>query len=179
MPYNKELDSPEAIKKMRRDIDFDKLKNEIIKELDENKEIVLSTSLGNRVTSRTVSYANDMFTIYFISWEHNKKILQINANPKVALTLNRIQFEGKAEILGKVSENENDYIRSIFSKKSTKKAMDTFFSVPEMVLVKITPSSIVKFCNINKRFHFQVLDLITKTACQMRLEDKEHPKFPL
>jgi len=187
---------------MRRDINFNKLREEIIEELDENNEIVLSTSLANRVTSRTVSYANDVLVIYFTSWEHNKKILQINANPKVALTLNRIQIEGKAEILGIVTESdyeeikriqiegkaeilgivtESDYeeIKAIFRKKYSEKYIDTFFTKPEMILVKIIPTSIVKFININKRFHFQVLDLINKNACQMRLEDKDHPKFPL
>jgi len=171
-------DSPEAIRKMRRDINFNKLKNEIIEELDENKEIVLSTSLSNRVTSRIVSYANDVLVIYFTSWEHNKKILQINANPKVALTLNRIQIEGKAEILGRVTDNDFKNIKTIFLKKYSKKYIDTFFAKPEMILVKITPRSIVKFVNIDKRFHFQVLDLINENACQMRLEDKSHPKFP-
>jgi len=174
----KDLDSPKAIRKMRKDIDFDKLKKEIIKQLDENNEIVLSTSLANRVTSRTVSYANDVLVIYFTSWEHNKKILQINANPKVALTLNRIQIEGKAKILGRVTDNDFEHIKIFFMKKYSKKYIDTFFDKPEMVLVRITPSNIVKFCNINKRFHFQVLDLVNKNACQMRLEDKDHPKFP-
>ncbi|MHA1504934.1 MAG: pyridoxamine 5'-phosphate oxidase family protein [Candidatus Heimdallarchaeota archaeon] len=175
----KDLDSPEAIRKMRRDINFNKLREEIIEELDENNEIVLSTSLANRVTSRTVSYANDVLVIYFTSWEHNKKILQINANPKVALTLNRIQIEGKAEILGIVTESDYEEIKAIFRKKYSEKYIDTFFTKPEMILVKIIPTSIVKFININKRFHFQVLDLINKNACQMRLEDKDHPKFPL
>jgi len=175
----KDLDSPEAIRKMRRDINFNKLREEIIEELDENNEIVLSTSLANRVTSRTVSYANDVLVIYFTSWEHNKKILQINANPKVALTLNRIQIEGKAEILGIVTESDYEEIKTIFRKKYSEKYIDTFFTKPEMILVKIIPTSIVKFINIKKRFHFQVLDLINKNACQMRLEDKDHPKFPL
>ena len=174
----KNKDSPEAIRKMRKDIDFDKLKKEIIEELDEHKEIVLSTAMGNRVTSRTVSYANDILIIYFTSWEHNKKILQINANPKVALTLDRIQIEGKAEILGRVTDNDFEYIKTIFSKKYTEKYIDTFFSKPEMILVKIVPFNIVKFVNINRRFHFQVLDLVERNACQMRLEDKDHPKFP-
>jgi general stress protein 26 len=174
----KDLDSPEAIRKMRKDIDFDTLKNEIIEELNEKKEIVLSTAMGNRVTSRTVSFANDVLTIYFTSWEHNKKILQINVNPKVALTLDRIQIEGIAEILGRVTENDFEYIKTIFLKKYSKKYIDTFFAKPEMVLVKIVPFKIVKFCNIDRRFHFQVLDLKEGNACQMRLEDKDHPKFP-
>lgn len=175
---DKDLDNPEVIKEMRLELDFNELKKEIIKELDENKEIVLSTSLENRVTSRIVSYANDMLYVYFLSWEHNKKIHQIKGNPNIALSLNRIQIEGKAKILSNVTENDNEHIKTIFRKKISDRAINTFFSVPEMVIVKITPKSIIKFCNIDKRFHFQVMDLAEEKASQMRLEDKTHLMFP-
>ncbi len=172
------LDSKEAIKKMRDEPDFDRIKSEVLTLLADNRDIVLATSSKNRVTARTVSFTSKDFDIYFLSWEHNKKIEQIKENPNVALTLKNVQIEGKAEVLGWTYNEEHKEIGDLFRAKFSPEWYDTFSKIKEMVLVKITPEKIMKFEIIYKRLQLQNLDLTNKKVYQMRIEDKDNPNFP-
>lgn len=172
------LDSKEAIIKMREEPSFDKIKSDIIILLDTHRDIVLATSVDNRVCARTVSFANKELDIYFLSWEHNKKIEQLKINPKVALCLKNLQIEGIAEVLGCAFEEEFNDIGDLFRTKFSPRWFDTFSQMKEMVLVKIIPKHITKFENINRRFHLQNVDIINKKVYQMRIEDRDHEKFP-
>ena len=60
--------------------DYDTIMNMVQQTFAENREITLATSYNDRVTSRTVSFVNKDSIIYFISWEHNKKVVQIAKN---------------------------------------------------------------------------------------------------
>lgn len=174
----KNLDTEETITKMRKELDFGTFKDEIIQIFDENREIVLATSSKDRVTARTVTYANDELEILFWSWDSNKKIAQIKENPKVALTLKNVQYEGEAEILGKPLDKKNKVFLNLFERKLSKAFVDTFSKIPEMVLVKICPKTLVKFETINSRFYFQKMDIKNRRVFQMRIEDKNNPAFP-
>jgi general stress protein 26 len=172
------LDSKDAIEKMRLEPDYEKIKSDIITLLDTHRDIVLATSIDNRVTARTVSFANKDLDIYFLSWEHNKKIIQLKNNPKVALCLKNLQIEGIAEVLGCAFEDKFNEIGDLFRTKFSPRWFDTFSHIKEMVLVKIIPKNIIKFENIDRRFQLQNVDLDNKKVYQMRIEDKEHEKFP-
>ena len=173
-----DLDSEEVIINMRKELNYDLFKDEIVQIFTANQEIVLATSSNNRVTSRTVSFANDGLEIFFWSWEHNKKIEQIKDNPKVALTLYNIQYEGEAEILGKPLDKRNESYIALFYKKFSKAYVETFSKIPGMVLVRIVPITIMKFERIQNRFHLQKMDAKAKKVFQMRIEDKYHSEFP-
>ncbi len=173
-----DLDSEKAILEMRKELDYEIFRDEIIQFFDENQEIVLATSSKDRVTSRTISFANDGLEIYFWSWEHNKKVEQIKENPKVSLTLHKVQYEGEAEILGKPLDKKNIVHLDLFYKKFSEMYVDIFSKIPEMVLIKIYPKAIVKFEKIHDRFHLQKMDIKNKRVFQMRIEDKIHPEFP-
>ena len=60
------LDSEEAIKKMREEPDYDRIKSEVLTLLSDNRDLVLATSSKNRVTARTVSFTNKDLDIYFL-----------------------------------------------------------------------------------------------------------------
>jgi general stress protein 26 len=172
------LDSQEAILKMRVEPDFQRIKSDIITLLDTHREIVLATSVNDRVTARVVSYANDGLVIYFLSWEHNKKIKQLTSNPNIALCLKNLEIEGTAELLGNAYNEEYNEIGDLFRNKFSPRWFDTFALIKEMVLVKITPKKITKFENIHKRFHLQNVNLENEKVYQMRIEDKDHEQFP-
>ena len=164
--YENERETPE----------YTRVINEVYEILSENREIVLATSLGNRVTARTVSFAHKDTDIFFMTWEHNKKVTQISENPKVALTLQNIQIEGVAEIIGKPSDFV--VIGDIFRSKISPRWFDTFSQIKEMVLVRVKMKNIVKFETINRRFHLQNINPTEKKVYQMRIEDRTHPQFP-
>ncbi|MFX1568143.1 MAG: pyridoxamine 5'-phosphate oxidase family protein [Promethearchaeota archaeon] len=174
----RDLDSKEIIFGSRKKLEYNTMMSEILEELDQNKEIVLATSYNNRVTARTISFTNDKWVIYFMSWDHNKKVKQIEKNPKVALCLKNIQIEGEAQILKDLSEEMYKKYLEIFKKKFSDIWISTFSRIKEMVMVKVVPSTIVKFENINRRFYLQTIDITKKIAFQMRLEDKDNPNFP-
>ncbi len=175
---NPELDSEEAIIEMREEPEFEVIKNEILTVFAENKGMILATSLDDRVTARHVSYVNDDLDIYFTSWNHNKKVVQMKSNPNVAICLNNIQIEGKAEVLSSVFEEKYKRIADLFRTKFSAIWLDRFSHIKELILVKVAPEKIVKFETIHKRFQLQNIDPKSRKVYQMRLEDKTHPNYP-
>jgi general stress protein 26 len=61
--------------------------------------MVLATSHNDRVLARNVLVASDGLDLYFFTWKHSRKCMQIQKNPKVALCKDKVQIEGVAEIL--------------------------------------------------------------------------------
>ena len=59
--------------KIVKDLNFAEFRSELFHTLDNIKEIVLSTTSQNRVTSRVVSCACYGPKIYFLSWDHHTK----------------------------------------------------------------------------------------------------------
>ncbi|NHJ84421.1 MAG: pyridoxamine 5'-phosphate oxidase family protein [Asgard group archaeon] len=174
----KNIDSPEAIIEMRTEPDFDIIKNQILELMGTTSDIILATSLDDRVTARTVSFVNNDFDIYFLTWNHNKKVIQLNNNSNVALCLQNVQIEGEAENLGWAFGEKNTSIGELFITKFSQNWWNAFSKIKEMIMIKIKPKSIVRFERINRRFHFQNLDLQNCIVYQMRLEDKDHPNYP-
>ena len=109
---------------------------------------------------------------------YNKKIKQITGNPQVALCLNNIQIEAKAEILGRSNEEKNSCFLDFHRRKFSEVYVKTFTNIHAILLVRLTPIVITKFDNIDNRFHFTKLDIKNEKAFQMRLEDKENPEYP-
>ena len=163
---------------MREEPDFNLIRSEILTLLADNKDMVLATSLDNRVSARIVSFVNDDFIIYFFSWEHNKKIIQLRGNKNVAFNLRKLQIEGEAEVLGWANDEKFKAIGDLFRAKFSPKWYDSFSSVKEMVLVKVIPSRIIKFESAHRRFHLQNIDFKNSKVYQMRIEDKDNPHFP-
>ena len=56
---SKDKDSKQAILSMREKLDFENFEKKIIGLLNEQRHIVVATSAKDRVTARTVSFAND------------------------------------------------------------------------------------------------------------------------
>ncbi|MEA2071125.1 MAG: hypothetical protein U9O98_07520 [Asgard group archaeon] len=162
--------------KSRKEIDFTKVKKDIITTLEKNKNISLATAYNNRVTNRNVQYINDGLDIYFTSWGFNKKIQQIEKNPNVGLNQMEIQIEGKAEIHSWPLDEKLQKIEKKFSEKY--KWFTKLQGKKDAVFVKIIPSKIVLFKSIDGLFYLQNVDLQNKKVFQMRLRDKQHPNYP-
>lgn len=102
----------------------------------------------------------------------------MKGNPNIALCLNNVQIEGKAEFLGWAFDKKYNEIGDLFRAKFSSIWFDRFSHIKEMMLIKIAPVSVVKFENIYRRFQLQNIDIKNKKVYQMRLEDKNHPKYP-
>ena len=158
------------------ELNFEDEIKEITDYFEKNRNVVLATSLNDRVTIRNVQYINDDFDIYFTSWEFNKKIQQIKGNPNVALNFNHIQIEGTAEIF---KWPLNDQIKLIEKKFAAKyKWFSKISESREAVIVKVIPKKLVLFKSIEGVFHLQNFNLENKKIYQMKLKDKDHPNYP-
>ncbi len=79
---------------------FDEKYIELFKSLGESKSMVLSTSLNDYVTSRTVSIIIAEHKLYFQTDKLSVKYEQIHRNPNVSLCIDNIQIEGQCTEIG-------------------------------------------------------------------------------
>lgn len=101
------------------ELNYNDVKNEFLKCLSKQENIVLSTCSKNKVTSRMMCFANDGFVIYLLTGKRSNKCKQIEENENVSLCIDNIQIEGKARIIGNPMEENNMYVSKIFKNKHT------------------------------------------------------------
>jgi len=102
-------------------IDYTRSKEKLLTFLEakENAIMVLATSADNVVMARSVLIFNNDLDIYFFTWKHSRKCVQIEKNSTVSLCRDKVEIEGKAKILGLMTSEENK---------------------PNMVIVRIQPT---------------------------------------
>lgn len=98
-------------------LDYEELKCEFIKHLHEYEDVVFSTSLNNKVTSRTMSYVNDQLNLYFMTSKRSNKCKQIKGNQHISLCTKNVQIEGIATILGHPMDDENRKVSELIKSK--------------------------------------------------------------
>lgn len=152
-------------------MDFEKIKEEKIKFLEDHHTIVMATSHDNKVTARTVSYATKGLDFYILSWDHHEKILQIKENRNIALARDNISIKGVAEILGKPLD-ERSKIGAEVIKKKRPKEFEIYSRIPGMIIVKVTPTYIKSWVRIDNKFFIEHLDLQNGQAYLQRPEEQ-------
>lgn len=146
-----------------RQLDFEKLREEKTKFLENHHTIILATSYDSEVTARTVTYATEELNFYFMSWDHHEKILQIKENSNVALARDNISIKGVAKILGKPLDEKSKKEAEVTKKKHPKE-FEIFCRIPGMIMVKVTPTYIKSWVRIDNKFFIEHLDLENKAA---------------
>jgi general stress protein 26 len=144
-------------------LDYASVRQAKVEFLDGHMLAALATSADDRVTARTVDYASKGLDIYFLSWEHHTKCVQIKTNPRVALCIDNMQIEGRAKILGNPIDAKNSKAADIYRSKLPIMFND-FASRPGMVIVKVIPDLIVTFVRSGSRRYWEYLDQTNKTA---------------
>lgn len=157
----------------RKNLDFE---NELEKKLNllaDTPAVVLSTCSKNRVTSRRVDIACYDRTIYFLTWSHHTKCIQMTENPKVAMCHNNLQLEGLAEIKGNPFLESNKVCSEKYKKKQPN-LYDRFVQFEGMVIVKVDITSIHSYegwDDENEGYFLHIIDIPGKTAFRVNLED--------
>jgi general stress protein 26 len=121
-------------------IDYKKSLDKLLSFLErkENAVMVLATSADNKVMSRSVLIFNDNLDLYFFTWKYSRKCVQIEKNNKVSLCIDKVEIEGRAEIIGAMTSEENKEILTWMRKKQPN-AINRWESKPDMVIVRIKP----------------------------------------
>jgi len=148
---------------LKMELDYEKVREEKVRFLDSHHVMILATSYDNRVTARTVTFASKGLDIYFMSWSHHKKCVQIRGNPRVALCRDNVSIEGFAEILGNPLDEKNKEVAEIYRNKLPRD-FDGFARIPGMVMAKVTPTFMVSWIRVENRFFLEHLDLENKRA---------------
>ena len=149
----------------REPLSFEEKRQEIVDFLasTENAIMALATSADRRVLARMVLVTCEGLDVYFFTWGGSRKCEQIRANPRVALCKDRTQIEGTAEILGGLFDPENASIRGLFEERFPE-TVERWRDRPEMVMVKITPTSVVLAGEPGDEPHLQFVDLESGVA---------------
>lgn len=148
---------------MTNELDYEREKERVLGFLEAKHAIVVATSLDDRVTARTISFANHGLAILFMSWAHHTKCVQIRGNPRVALCRDNVQIEGIAEIQGSPQDERNKRYADILRDKYPENH-ERFADEPGMVIVKVIPTSITIFDQSDGRLCLKCLDLENETA---------------
>ena len=149
------------------EIDYKELKTEIEEIFKRNEEIVLSTCVENKVTSRTMSYIYIDQCFYFLTHEKSMKFKQIQKNSQVSLCLNNIQIEGHVEIKRHPFIESNKIICETF-KESFSDFFERFAHMKNAVFVEVRISDIKVWKLEDKKDYFYCLDMSKKRAFRKR-----------
>lgn len=155
--------------------DYRGAKDRVTQFLESKHVVVVATSLDDRVTARTVTFAMDGLDILFMSWGHHTKCVQIRGNPRVAVCRDNVQIEGVAEILGSPLDEKNQRYAEIYREKLPRD-FEAFARVPGMVLVKVHPTQVVTFFPRRQSkygyVYLEHLDLASQMVAIIRPEEE-------
>lgn len=148
---------------MQENLEFETRRNELLKSFEAVKEMVLSTCSNNRVTSRVVSTACHGDKIYFLSWDHHVKCLQIRDTPRMAFCHENIQIEGIASIKGNPLDEKNIAYSEKYKEKQPA-IFEIFTKFKGMVIIEVSIIQIRSYIQKNGEYYLDCLNLAEKTA---------------
>lgn len=125
-------------------------------EFGKSKKMVLSTSLNDIVTSRTMSIINLNNILYFQTDHTFRKYDQLKNNTHVALCIDNIQIEGSCNEIGKPIENEDfcNAYRECFTSSFNRYTM-----LNNERLFAVIPTFIERWVYINNFPYMQIFDI--------------------
>ncbi len=148
-----------------KELNYREKKEELIRFLEskDSETMMLATSHNDRVLARNVLVASDGLDLYFFTWKHSRKSMQIQKNPKVALCKDRVQIEGVAEILGGLLNEKTKKFTDIIRRKFPV-AIKKWERRPGMIIVRVKPTFVVTGGSFNSDVYIDYLDLKNEKA---------------
>lgn len=129
------------------------------KEFGESKKMVLSTSLNDIVTSRTMSIIVLDEKLYFQTDKTLKKYRQLKGNSNVSLCIDNIQIEGCCEEVGRPLENIE--FSNAF-KKHFLSSYTSYTSLKNERLFEVIPTRIERWLYIDSAPYIEIFDVANK-----------------
>lgn len=118
------------------ELEYESLKNELLRVLDANKVCVLASSDGSRVSARSMSIVHDGIGIYFQTSRHLEKYRQMTQNENVALCCANVSIEGIASDVG--TWEDNPAMKALYIRHH-KGSYDAYGTSPGQVVMKVVP----------------------------------------
>jgi general stress protein 26 len=144
--------------------EFSEARKDLLSQFDKNGNVVLSTSLNDVVTSRTVTMIPFNNELYFTSIQRPGaiKMEQIEKNPNVAICVGSTQITGAAYILGLASIKENAEVMAIYKEKLPD-SYDRFAVVPSCTVIKVELTTSKSWKVVDKKIEITTIDFINET----------------
>jgi general stress protein 26 len=144
--------------------EFSEARKSLLSQFDKNGNVVLSTSLKDIVTSRTVTVIPFNNALYFTSIKRPgaTKMEQIEKNPNVAICVNATQITGVASILGLASAEENAEVMAVYKEKLPD-SYERFAVVPSCAVIKVELSTSKSWRVVDKKIETTTIDFINET----------------
>lgn len=138
---------------------FIKKAEEFFADIGLAKNMVLSTSLHDKVTSRMMSIIIYKHKFYFQTDNSFRKYKQIRKNPHVSLCFDNVQIEGRCIELGKPTDDLEfcELYKSCFINSYNK-----YTKLENERLFIVEPKYIQKWTYINKEPFIESFDFITE-----------------
>ncbi len=124
------------------ELEYESLKNELLRFLDANKVWVLASSDGSRVSARSMSIVHDGIDIYFQTNRDSDKYRQMMQNQNVALCCANVSIEGIAADVG--TWEDNVAIKALYLQHH-KGSYEAYSALPGQVVIKVVPRSAVSW----------------------------------
>ena len=118
------------------ELEFEDLRDELLRFLDGNKTWVLATSDGRRVSARSMSIIHVGADIYFQTDRRFEKYRQMMQNGNVALCCSNVSIEGLASDIGPWKDNLE--LKELYLEHH-KGSFEAYGSLASQVVIKITP----------------------------------------
>ncbi|MDA3900606.1 MAG: pyridoxamine 5'-phosphate oxidase family protein [Spirochaetes bacterium] len=145
-------------------IKYDDAVTYVINKFQKNKIAVLaSCGVDMHVSARSMSIIHDGLDIWFQTDRRFKKKRQIAENPYVALCIENIQIEGKAEQVGHSSREENKHFCEEFAIHHSG-SYNAYTNTRDEVVYRVTPKKIVLWRYDNGKSYRDVIDVQKKEA---------------
>jgi|GEM_PF-2369568 Pyridoxamine 5''-phosphate oxidase. len=154
------------------EINFQTALREKYDRLSDVKEMVLSTCADNQVTSRLVSVACFENIVYFLSWKHHVKCVQIAQNPMVSFCFDNLQMNGIAVIHGDPRAESNAIIAEKYKSKQPM-LFRRFAPLEGMIIVEAKISYIKAWIKEDMKFFIEHIDVPKCKAYKLKPEDDE------
>lgn len=126
-----------------------------ISDFSDHRNMVLSTSFEDRVTSRMMSVIQIDGCFYFQADIMSRKAEQILHNENVSLCIDNIQIDGICEIIGRPLDNEKFCVLFL---KHFSVAYQLYTSLENERLFKIEPVRIQKWIYKNSMPYIEIFD---------------------
>lgn len=139
------------------------LEREVISALDKNRFWILSTSLHDKVTSRSISIINIGLDIYFQTSKSFEKYQQISQNKNVSLCFYNISIECIAEDIGTWKDTKNDKILELY-KSVHPNSFENYGLFKNQVVIHIVPRKVTMWKYIDGKPYRDYLYIPEKKA---------------
>jgi general stress protein 26 len=153
---------------MNTSLNFEALYDTCLTVLNENSLIYLATADNDRVRSRVVDYANNGLHIGFITWCNTEKKEDITHHPQVSLSVNNLQIEGIAKVIGPPQLSEHKTFMELYRARNPN-PYHNFIAMNDVALIMVESTLAIVMTYKEGYLYLDHLDIIKHRAFRKQL----------